>query len=217
MKTKIIITLFTLLGLSINVASAGKGSASLGYTSDYFFRGALVSEEAVQSSINYSAEVGGFNSSVSAFTNQSVSGGSDAYILGGQLSRNLCEFATLNLGLEHTEFVSGSAILDARLGVDFQTLLSPSLVVERNLDQSLYTFEASVGHQLDLKEAALNLSALYGNTDQGASANVDYYVLGASLERPISDNASAELGVDYVDSDTIEGESIFSLSVNVKF
>tara|TARA_Y100000361_G_scaffold153679_1_gene176163 strand:- start:920 stop:1570 length:651 start_codon:yes stop_codon:yes gene_type:complete len=216
MKTKLI-TLLALVGLSINAASAGEGSASIGYASDYFLRGSLVSGEAVQSSVSYETEVLGLQGSLGASTSQSVASGTDVYIVGGQLSKKLGDFTSVNLGLEHTELVAGDAFLDVRLGASLDTVLSPSVVVERNVDQSLYTFEVGVSQDLDLKVATLGLSALYGNTDQTSTTNVDYYTLGASLQRSISDNASAEFGVDYVDSDTIESESIFSLSLNLNF
>jgi len=218
MKTKLS-KLLLVLSLSINAVFAGQGAANLGYASDYFFRGALASEESVQSSISYTSSVVGLETSLDAFTNQSVSGDVDTYILGGKISKNLGEFLSVNLGVEHTEFVSGEAILDARLGATLNTVLSPSIAVERNLDESLYTFELEVGHDLDLKVATLNLSALYGNTDQTLTAgkDIDYYALGAGLEKDISESASARFGVDYVDSDVIEQESIFSLALNLKF
>jgi len=216
MKTKLV-TLLALLGLSFNAASAGEGSVSVGYASDYFLRGSLLSGESVQSEVSYGADVSGLNASINAFTNQSVSSGADTYIVSGALSKGIGEIAKVSLGLEHTELVSGDAALNVKLGTSLNTPLSPTLVIEKDLEEDLYTVEISAAHSLDLKVAELGLSALYGNTDATPAQNVDYYILGASLSRPISESASAELGVDYVDSDTIEGESIFSLSVNVKF
>ena len=71
MKTKLI-TLLTLVGLSFNAAFAGEGSASIGYASDYFLRGSLVSEESVQSEVSYGADVSGFSARINAFTNLSL-------------------------------------------------------------------------------------------------------------------------------------------------
>jgi len=214
MKTKLI-TLLVLLGLSINAASGGEGSASVGYASDYFLRGSLVSGESVQSDVSYGADLGGFNAKLNAFTNQSSS--ADTYIFNGTLSRQIGDIVSANLGLEHTELVSGEAVLDIRLGAALNTALSPAFVLEKNLEEDLYTVEVSVSHELDLKVANLALSALYGSTDASSTLNVDYYILGASASREISDAAEVQLGVEHVNSDTIEGEEVFSLSLNLKF
>ena len=80
MKTKLSI-LLALLGLSINVASANGGSASVGYSSDYFREGALVSQEAMQASAAYTLKAGGLDASVGIFTSQPIEGGTDTYII----------------------------------------------------------------------------------------------------------------------------------------
>ncbi len=203
--------------LSINAASAGQGSASVGYASDYFLRGALVSEESVQSSASYGADLAGMNASLSAFTNQSVSSGTDTYVFNGTLSKGFDGLGSVSLGLEHTELVAGDAFLDVRLGASLDVLLSPSLVIEKNVDEDFYTFEVSASHNLDLEVVNLGLSALYGNTDTSATTDIDYYVVGASLSRSINDSASVVAGVDFVDSDSIDSESIFSLALSLSF
>ncbi|WP_413881942.1 hypothetical protein, partial [Desulfobacula sp.] len=59
MKTKTYIT--ALLCLISNVATAG--SVSVGYTSDYFRRGAVLSSESVQSSLSLDSDVAGLSAS----------------------------------------------------------------------------------------------------------------------------------------------------------
>jgi len=63
-STKIVVT--ALLGFIINVASAQSYNAGLGYASDYFYRGALKSEEAVQASFGVKTEIEGLNVSAGA-------------------------------------------------------------------------------------------------------------------------------------------------------
>jgi hypothetical protein len=215
MKTKIMI--MALSCLSINAALAGQGSASVGYASDYFLRGSIVSQESIQSSVSYGADLGGINAMASAFTNQSVSSGADTYVFNGTLSKNITDLGSVSLGLEHTELVAGDAVLDVRLGGSLDVLLSPSVVVEKNIEEDLYTFEVSVAHDIDLDIVNLGLSALYGNTDSSATTDIDYYVVGASLSRSINDNALVSAGVDLVDSDSINSESIFSLALSLNF
>ena len=216
MKTKLSI-IAVLLGLCVNVASAG-GSAGVGYTSDYFRRGALVSEEAVQANASLGFTAFGLESSVGAFTNQSVaSGGVDAYIIDAAISGKWGELVSLSAGLEHAELIAGEATLEVVVTASFDTVLTPSLAVYRNTDDALYTFEAAVSHDLDLEIATLGLGASYGNTDATSTSNIDYYSLGASLSRSLSDNSTLSASVAYVDSDSIDNKSIIGVGLSVNF
>jgi opacity protein-like surface antigen len=211
-KTKYMTALLCLIS---NVALAG--SASIGYTSDYFRRGALLSEEAVQSSVSYSKDLLGLEFSVGASTNQPVSVGEDSYIIEGGASKQFGELLDLYVGLQHFEQRSSASSLEVQVGATFNTLLNPSASLFRDTDDELYTFELGLGHSFDLNFAELDLSASYGNTDVTESQNEDYYTLGAVASKSLSDNATAELGYEYVDSDLISAESIVSASVVFSF
>ena len=216
MKTKLSI-ITVLLGLSVNVASAG-GSAGVGYTSDYFRRGALLSEEAVQADASLGFTAFGLESSVGIFTNQAMtSGGVDTYIIDAGLAGKWGELVSLSAGLEHAELVGGDATLEVVVGASFDTVLTPSVSIYRDIDAALYTFEVGISHDLDLEIATLGLGASYGNTDVTSASNIDYYSLGASLSRSLSDNSTLAASVAYVDSDSIESESIIGLGLSVKF
>ena len=214
MKTQTYI--MALLCLISNVATAG--SLSVGYASDYFRRGAILSSEAVQSSVSIDTDVGGLNASVGASTNQSTAGGSDAYTIEFGASKQLGELFNVYVGLEHFEQVAGDAILDARISIGFDTIFSPSATLYRNTSDDLYTFELSAKHGFDIKVADLCLHGLYGNTDVSSSVNEDYYGLGAIASKSVSDSASLGLSYDYFDSDLIsDGESVVGLTLSVNF
>ena len=217
MKTKLSM-IMTLLGLSINVAFAGNGSAGVGYTSDYLRRGALLSEEAIQASASYGFKAAGLDASVGAFTNQAVANGTaDVYIIDASVSKSLSDLLALSVGLEHTELVNGVATMDVALGLDVNTVLSPSVSLYRNLDETLYTVEAGVSHDFDLDFATLSLLANYGRTETSSTTEVDYHSFGASLNRDLSENAALELSVASVDSDSIDRKTLFGIGINVKF
>lgn len=214
MKTTTYIT--ALLCLISNVATAG--SVSVGYASDYFRRGAILSSEAVQSSVSLDTDVSGFSASVGASTNQSVAGGSDAYTIELGASKQLGELLNVYVGLEHFEEVAGDAMLDARVSVGFDTILSPSATLYRNTSDDLYTFELSAKHGFDVEFAKLCVHGLYGNTDASASINEDYYGIGAIASKSVSDNADLALSYDYFDSDLMaDGESVLGLSFSINF
>jgi len=216
MKTKLT-TILTLLGLSINVASAGNGSAGISYASDYFREGALVSSEALQAKASYGLKAAGLDASVGIFTNQPVDGGVDTYIIDAAFSKVLNDTFTASLGLEHTEFVAGVATLDVTASVSMNTILSPSLTVKRDTEDALYVFEVGASHEIDFDIAQLSLGALYGNTDVTSSSNIDYYSVGANLSRSLSENSSINASIDYVDSDSIDNESIFGIGLTINF
>jgi hypothetical protein len=217
MKTKLSI-ITVLLGLCVNVASAGTGSAGVGYTSDYFRRGALVSEEAVQANASVGFKALGLDSSVGIFTNQAMaSGGVDTYIINAGVSGAWGDTVGLSAGLEHAELISGDASLEVVVGLSVDTVLSPTLSVYRDTDDALYTLEVAVSHDVELKIASLGLNASYGNSDVTATSNIDYYSVGASLSRSLSENSTLHGSVAYVDSDSIDSESILGLGLSVKF
>lgn len=217
MKTKTMI-MALMSCLFINAAPAGSNSADVGYASDHFRRGALTAEESVQAGASFGFQALGLESSVGAYTNQAVaSGGTDLYIIDAGASKAFGELLSVYVGLEHAEFVTGAATLEVNANVSFDTVLNPKLSIYRNTDDALYTYEASVSHSFDLEVAELGLSALYGNTDATSSTDVDYYSVGGSLSRSLSENSSLIASLDYVDSDVIDNESIFGLGINVKF
>ena len=204
--------------LFINAAPAGGSSVDVGYSTDHFRRGALTAEESIQAKATYGFKALGLDSSVSAFTNQAVSaGGTDTYIIDAGVSKDLGELVSVYVGLEHEELIAGDASLDVNLAVSLDTALSPTVSIYRDTDEALYTYEASVSHSLDLEVATLGLSASYGNTDVTTSSDVDYYSVGGSLSRSLTENASVNASLSYVDSDSIESESIFGLGLSVKF
>ena len=215
-NTKIIIT--ALLGLFINVASAENYSAEIRYTSDYFYRGALKTSQAVQSSVGLSASGGGLGFSAGAFTNQAVDSGSDTYILSAGISKSFVdELLSAYVGVNHVEDVAGAAALEAQVSIGLNWPLSPSLSVYRDLDDSLYTYELALSHELDLEVLSLGLNGSIGNTETSSSADNSYYTVGAVASRSLSDNSTVSLGVTHVDSDTISNEYVFDFGVAIKF
>jgi hypothetical protein len=214
MKTKTYIT--ALLCLISNVATAG--SVSVGYTSDYFRRGAVLSSESVQSSLSLDSDVAGLSASAGVSTNLPTAGGSDSYLMEAGASKQLSELLNVYIGLEHFEELAGDSNLDARVSLELSSFLSPTLTVYRNTSDDLYTFELSAKHGVDNDIADLCFHALYGNTDITSSINEDYYGLGVIASKSVSENSTLGLSYDYFDSDLISnGESVLGLSLSVNF
>lgn len=214
--TKIIVT--TLLGFIINVASAQQNSANIGYSSDYFYRGAAIAEESVQSSVGTSYELSSVTLSAGAFTNQAVENGSDVYILTAGASKGFADdLVSVYGGLNHFEDVDGASLFEFALSADLNVLLSPTVNLYRSLKDDLFTWEVGVNHKFDLGVAGLCLHALYGESELTETLESDYFTAGANLSRGISDNAEVILSADYVDSDVSEDEWVFGGAISINF
>jgi outer membrane usher protein FimD/PapC len=214
---KKIVKLLLAFGLSINAALAAN-TAEIGYTSDYLYRGSQQSQEAVQAAIGFEQNVAGLNVSLGLFTNQSVDSSSDSYIVSAGVSDSFLDgLLGAYLGINHVEDVPGSAFTEVQVSVFIDCLLSPTLSAYRDLDESLYTFELSASHDIELGFADLGLGASVGNTDVSNIDSRTYYSVGADISKDLSESASASLSVDYVDADDIEREFVFATALTFKF
>lgn len=217
MKTKIV-SLLLALGLTTNAAFSGN-SAKVGYASDFFYRGAQKAEQSVQSSVKLGSALGGVDLSAHACTNQSVDAGVDSYNLGAGVGKSFSDgLLSVYAGVNHFEDRPGDALSEFQVGISSNMVLSPSVSVYRDFDDSLYTVELAVGQSFDLSVASLDLSASIGNTDLTDSTDRTYYAVGADISKSISENANLSVGVDYVDADDLdEREFVFGTALTVKF
>ena len=214
-KTKLIIT--ALLGFFINAALA-ENTANIGYSSDYFYRGSQQSQEAVQAAIGFEQNVAGLNATLGLFTNQSIDSSADSYIVSAGVTESFLDgLLEAYVGFNHVENVPGAAFSEVQTIVSVDCLLNPTLSAYRNLDDSLYTFELSASHDVELGFADLGLGALVGNTDVSNTDSRTYYSVGAGISKDLSKSASASLSVDYVDADDIEREFVFATALTLQF
>jgi hypothetical protein len=214
MKNKLL-TLAALAVFSINAASAG--SLSTGYGSDVFRRGSLIAEDSLQTSASYATTKGGFDVSVGAQTAHSTGADGDAYILSGGIGKSLGSLLSVYGGIEHFEQLDGVSNLDVVLSADFNTLLSPTLSAARNVDESQYTFEAGVSHDISINSIDLSVRGTLGNTDLNSGDNIDYYSVGISASKNIAKNLVLSLSADQVNSDAIESDCIVAAALTASF
>jgi hypothetical protein len=95
--------------------------------------------------------------------------------------------------------------------------LNPSLSVFRNFDDSLYTVEAGVSHELDLDVASVEVDASIGNTDLTDSTDRTYYSVGVAASKSLSDSAGIQIGLDYVDADDVDREFVLGTALTFNF
>jgi len=206
MKAKLTILVTALLGFFINAASAEEanlqGDVGLEYTSQNYFRGQSVSEEALQASIGADFNVGGLGAFVDFLTSQSLEAGEDKFDTSvGVQTSFLDDALSVSVGLLHYEYTAGDAELEGFVGATYNTILSPTMRFYRNTDESLSTYEAAVSHGFDVGVADLTLGAGIGVTDLTTAVDSDYYELSALASRPISDSVDAFATFRYNDAD----------------
>lgn len=214
---KLLITLTAITALIINAAYAGSGSVSLGYGSDTFNKGSLLTEENLSASVEYSTELNGLGVQASASSADELSDGNSVYVFSGGVSNQIADLVNVYLGLEHEEMVSGGSQLDAVLKASVSSVLSPYFLIQRDTSDNNYVVEAGISHSFDLNFANLALAGSIGNADRYGIENNDYYTLGASLSKDLTDTVQASISYDRVDSESIDGEDLLSAGLSFSF
>lgn len=217
MKTKILTISALVATFLINAAFAGSGSLSVGYGSDLFRRGALIAEDSFQTETSYSNKISGIDFTLGAQTAHSNESSGDVYVLSGGATRTLNDLLSLYAGLEHIESLDGASELDALASVSLNTVLSPTILISRNVDADLYTFELGVSQDLDLKLANVSFNGSVGNTDTRLQDNIDYYSAGISVSKELHKGLDLSVSGDFVDSETINNDFIIGAMISTSF
>jgi hypothetical protein len=119
------------------------------------------------------------------------------------------------IGWLHREHTPGEADSEVFASVGLGVLLNPTVTISQDLDESLTTGELGLSHTLDISVADLTLSGNAGNTET-STGSTTYYGAGAKLSREFG-GLVASVGVDYVDAQDIDNETVFSAGLSVKF
>ena len=220
MKTKLKL-LALICALNINVGAAERaasgiqGELGIGYASDYFYRGERFAEESTQLKAKLTTNVSVADAFVCAFANQGLQS-TDSYLFAvGLADSYLDNSVNAKIGWLHREHVPGEATSELFLSVGMSTLLEPSITISQDTSESLTTGEVSIGHTIDLDVADLALTGTAGSTETLAEDR-NYYGAGASLSRSFG-GLLANVGVEYIDAEDIDSETVFSAGVSVKF
>lgn len=220
MKTKLKL-LALLSALSINAGAADQaangfqGELGFEFTSDYYFRGERITGESTQIKAKASTDVSIADAFVCAFVNQGLQS-TDSYLFAvGLQDSYLNDNVEAKLGWLHREDSPGDAYSELFLSVGIDTLLDPTVTVYQDLDDSLTTGEVGVSHVFDISVADLTLSGDIGTTEK-MTGSTNYYGTGATLSREFG-GLLASAGVEYVNADDIDSETVFSVGIGVKF
>ena len=223
MKTKLITLIVALLGLSFNAASGEapsvSGDVGARFASDYHRRGEVLSAEALQAQVGFNVELGSVDFYGDLFTNQSTeSVGSDTdeatFGLGTSL---LGDSLSAYIGVYNTDNGASEDDLEAFASVQFNTLLTPMLSVYRDTDDSLYTLEGQLSHEVDLNIVNLELAGILGNTDTSATSDSTYFGAKVTASKTIKENLNLYADVALSDNDVRDNETVWGVGLSVKF
>ena len=218
MKTKLIILVAALWGLSSKVASGEDSSIQGGmgtkFSSDYDRRGQLVSQEAIQAQVDLSVDLAGVDVFGKFFTNQ----GSDNIELNIGVGKSLFE-DNINayLGVYNTDNSSSGDTVETFLSIEANTALSPKVTGYRDNDSELYTFEGQLSQELDLEFFAIELAGILGNTELTSATDSTYYSAALTASKQLKDNVSLYADIALSDSDLRSQERIWGIGLDVRF
>jgi hypothetical protein len=220
MKTKLKL-LALLSALSINVDAAEQpangiqGELGIEYASDYYYRGERVTGESTQLKAKASTDAIVADAFVCAFVNQGLQS-VDSYLFAVGLSDSyLNDTVSGKIGWLHREDTPGDAQSEVFVQLAIDTLLNPSVTLSQDVDDSFTTGELGLSHVFDLGLADLTTSGSAGTTET-STGSTNYYGAGAKLSREFG-GLIASTGVDYVNADDIDSETVFSVGIGVKF
>jgi hypothetical protein len=223
MKTKLITLVIALLGLSINAASAEapsvSGDVGAKYASDYHRRGEALSAEALQAQVGFNIGLGSVDFYGDLFTNQSTdSTGTDTNEATFGLGTSLWgDSLNAYLGVYNTDSGSREDDLEAFASVSLNTLLAPRVSIFRDTDDSLYTFEGQISHEVNLNLLDLELAGILGNTDTSATSDSTYYGAKLTASKTVKESLNLYADVALSDNDTRNNETVWGVGLSVKF
>ena len=212
-----------LLGLSINAASAEapavNGEVGAKYASDYLRRGEVLSAEALQAQVGFNIGLEAVDLYGDLFTNQSTeSTGTDTDEATFGITTGLFDDA-LNayIGVYNTDTGVGDADLETFAALRFNTLLTPTLSIYRDTDDSLYTFEGQVSYDLDLEIVGIELTGILGNTDTSTTNDSTYYGAKVTATKTVKENINLYTDLALSDTDTRDNETVWGIGLTVVF
>jgi hypothetical protein len=223
-KTKLTIMFAALIFGAVSLNAAGedsvKGSVSTKYTSDYARRGALLSQEAMQAQVGFSTAVAGVDVFGDFFTNQSTAssgGNTDEFTLGVGTSF-MEDLLSTYVGVYNTDHsAAADSTLESFVSVSLNTVLTPTISMYHDSDNSLQTFEGQLSYDVDLDFAKIGIGGILGTTDTLSVKNETYTGLVANASRSISDQFNVFTDVSISDSESRDNETVWGVGLNLNF
>jgi uncharacterized protein (TIGR02001 family) len=212
---KLIATAATALMLASTLPAAFE--ASVGYNSDYYFRGVQLSDDFVEAGIEFSE--GSFYAGV--WTAQPLdSEYVKEYDLYAGYGIDASEEIALDFGATAYIYSEGDSTYEFFAGAsfDFGLPVAPAVYFYYDIELEVFTAEVSAGYTIEIDEvSSVELSAAVGHA-RSDDSDYNYYLLSASYSYAISDALSVSASVNYTDaSDITNKDDGFYYSIGGSF
>lgn len=219
MKTKLtILALLCAFNINARGESTTSGSVDLSYATDYYFRGAELGQESIQATVGAHADLGSFKVCGKVFTNQTTASGSgntDQVTLG--VGKSFVDgLLDLYVGVQNTDQDTAGSELDLFIGAKLDNVLSPTVVIYRNSDDNLYTYEGSLSYTCETQLADLTVSGDVGFTDVTSSDTRTYYGGALTLSKDFG-SLKPHASLALVDGDDLSQDTIVSAGLTFQF
>ena len=217
MKIKLIITAL-LCALNINARADShtpKANIGLGYVSDFVYRGSAVSTEATQWKLGGNVGLNGVDVFANVLHNDAFAGDDATFITAGVGKSFADNLLDAYIGIEDRK-INNDNTLDVLLVGELNTVLSPSVVLARNTEDSLYTYELNLRHSIDSEIGKFCIVGGIGTTDVTDTVERDYTSVGVEYCKAIGE-IDLNAGVYVVDSDDLARDTISAVSLTYKF
>ncbi len=202
-----------------NVLSAVEGKVSTNFQSNAEYRGQSVGDDVIGAKLNVSEKFGEFTAGVGLSTLNSLESSASLHLLDFGISTALiADKLTGSVGWLGTDSASYDNEIYAKLSL--QSLLTPSVTLYRNTEESLYNvvFGVSTG-EIAIDGLPVNLIAGVdlGFVERTAADSDTYVEAHVCAVKSVTDSASLVLGIEYDDSEHLDNEVGFVLGLNVSF
>lgn len=213
------IALFSITAGAFGVVAANAeeltGNVTLGYESEYVFRGVQLADASIQAAVDFA--YGDFYGGI--WTNQPASEISTAnevdYYAGYEFV--VTDLISADAGFTYYQYPDASEdTTEVFFGLNLDAVLAPSLYVFYDFDLETITFETSVSHEIELDEKnTIVLGGYVGYADPDDAASYWYYGATAEVVYSLAENASVSLGLRASSNDSALGEAAFGSSSNI--
>ena len=190
-------------------------SASVGYESDYVFRGIALAEDYFAPSVDVTYGDLYLGLWAALPTDSEYDNEVDFYAgYGFEVS----ELVSADVGFTYYTYPDAAdGIFDSDVntfemytGVSFEVPLSPSLYVFYDFDLKAWTVEASAGHTWEVSEStSLEAAGFVGYVKADGYESYNYFGASITYSLELSENASWSVGLNYyeLEEDMIDGDN----------
>ena len=197
---KLLILAATLAAFSsLKAQDDAEVTMSLGYESQYVFRGFALANDSMVASME--AKFG--DAHLGFWSNQPIVGNFDnEFDFYGGFGFEIAEGINLDLGgtlYYYPETVGNTDTFELYASFGIDTGLDPAITIYYDLDLEAITVEGSVGESWEMDEkTSFDVSAFLGNVN-GNGFDYSYFGASADVVKSLSDTASGSIGVRYSD------------------